>query len=188
MTMQTAAAGISERREGTVGRAQRFGDFLSALCMQLSGIALAVIVTICTVNVIARYVFAHAFSWAEEAMVYCMIFIIFVASAAVTWKGSHLCLDLLLRKCPAFFQKAIVVGSTLASVALLLLLAHFSYDVVARLYRYGQRTEALEIPMWIPQGFVPAGLVLIALMMVLRLWTHGPLPHETDLSSEDFHL
>lgn len=186
--MHAGAAEVTGLKKRHAGWAERVGEGLSAVCVQLSGLALAVIVIICTANVIARYVFAHAFSWAEEAMVYCMIVIIFLASAAVTWNGSHLCLDLLLRKFPAPVRKAVVVGTTAASVSLLLLLTYFSQDVVGRLYRYGQRTEALEIPMWIPQSFVPIGFVLVAFMMVLRLWAYGALPSETDLSREEFHL
>jgi len=186
--MHSAETEMRYRGGGIRSIAVSFGDFLSTLCTQLSGVALGIIVAICTINVIGRYVFGHAFSWAEEAMVYCMIFIIFFSSAAVTWKGRHLSLDMVLRKFPVPAQKAIVFGGTLASVALLLVLASTSGEVVAKLYRFAQRSDALEIPMWIPQGFVPVGLSLIALMMLLRLLTHDPVPHGIDFAAEDQEL
>lgn len=170
---------------GLRAAAIRLGDFISTVCRQLSGLALAIIVLVCTVNVIGRYLFAHAFSWAEETMVFCMIFIIFFASAAVTWNGQHLSLDMVLRKLPTRAQKAAGIATTIGAALLLVLLAYNSYDVVSRLYRFRQTTEALEIPMWIPQSFVPIGLILIAMMLLLRLYTHGPLPKTIDYSEED---
>lgn len=186
--MHSAEADMRYQEGRIRGLVVNFGDFLSTLCTQLSGVALSIIVAICTINVIGRYAFGHAFSWAEEAMVYCMIFIIFFASAAVTWKGRHLSLDMVLRKLPIPAQKAIVYGGTLASVGLLLVLASTSGEVVAKLYRFAQRSDALEIPMWIPQSFVPAGLSLIALMMLLRLLTHDPVPQGIDFTAEDQEL
>ena len=44
-----------------------------------------------------------------------------------------------------------------------------SYRIVALLYSFDQRTDALEAPMWIPQSFVTIGLALIALLMGVRL-------------------
>lgn len=173
---------------GIRGIAIAMGDGISLLCTQLSGLALMAIVLICTVNVIGRYVFLHAFSWAEEAMVYCMIFVIFFASAAVTWRGQHLSLDMALRKFPEGMQRLIVYAGTLASVGLLLQLAYMSWDVVARLYRFAQLSEALGIPMWIPQSFVPVGMLLVALMLLLRLVAYDPLPKAHDFTAEDQEL
>ncbi len=83
----------------------RLGNAISTFCTQLCGLSMAIIVLICTSNVIGRYFFQHAFSWAEEAMVYCMIFVIFFASAAVTWRGQHLSLNLLMPRFPIKVQK-----------------------------------------------------------------------------------
>ncbi|MFB9950707.1 TRAP transporter small permease [Rhizobium puerariae] len=187
--MQHSSESVSPTAErGIRGIAIAVGDGISLFCTQLSGLALIAIVLICTFNVIGRYVFLHAFSWAEEAMVYCMIFVIFFASAAVTWRGQHLNLDMALRKFPKGMQRLIVYVGTLASVGLLVLLAATSWNVVAKLYRFGQLSEALGIPMWIPQSFVPIGLLLVALMMLLRLVAHDPLPKAHDFAAEDQEL
>ncbi|ERK16292.1 hypothetical protein L579_4200 [Pantoea sp. AS-PWVM4] len=42
--------------------------------------------------------------------------------------------------------------------------------------------------MWIPQGFVPCGLVLIALMMLLRLIAFDPVSKENEFNGEEHKL
>ncbi|MDR5653404.1 TRAP transporter small permease [Ruixingdingia sedimenti] len=163
----------------------RIGDFLSTLCKQVAGAALVIITLICTLNAGSRYLFNHAFSWAEEAMVYLMILVVFAGSASVTWMGLHLKLDLMLRSLPATAQRVIVVATSVGSAALLVLFATQSQRVVERLWRYNQKSEALGIPMWVPQGIVMVGLYLIALMLMLRLLSRDPLPPPVDYTEEE---
>jgi TRAP-type C4-dicarboxylate transport system permease small subunit len=51
----------------------------------------------------------------------------------------------------------------------LLVVAWSSFGIVRLLYEYGQTTDALEFPMWIPQSLVTIALVIIALLMFVRL-------------------
>ena len=82
-------------------------------------------------------------------------------------------LEMFIERMPAGWQRAAIVFTALFSAAMLGLLSTSSYQVVSLLYRFGQKSTALEFPMWIPQGCVLAGFALIALMMLLRLAIHG---------------
>jgi TRAP-type C4-dicarboxylate transport system permease small subunit len=44
-----------------------------------------------------------------------------------------------------------------------------SYRIVSLLYSFDQRSDALELPSWIPQSFVTAGLGLMALVIFIKL-------------------
>lgn len=165
-------------------RLRRMGDVAADISTRLGGAALLCIMVICGANVVARYFFHQAFSWAEEAMVFLMIFVIFSASTAVTWKGAHMHLDMLVRQFPKSVRATINILMTLFSAGLLFVLAWNSYGVVSRLFRFGQRSEALHAPMWIPQSFLLIGVVLIALMMILRLVVFGATAEGTNLEAE----
>lgn len=184
-------AEISEATEKSHPQPERFpklrklGDLISYVSTQLGALALVLIMIICGLNVVARYFFHHAFSWAEEAMVFLMIFVIFSASAAVTWKGAHMHLDMLVKKFPKPARAAMNILTTCFSSALLLLLAWNSYDVVSKLFRFGQHSEALEVPMWIPQSFLLVGVIVIVVMMILRLVVFGAAAEGVHLESED---
>ena len=45
--------------------------------------------------------------------------------------------------------------------------------MVSTLYGFDQRSVALNFPMWIPQGSVLVGFVMMAVMIVLRLVVLG---------------
>jgi TRAP-type C4-dicarboxylate transport system permease small subunit len=166
---------------GSLRRLERFGDLLAQTCLVVAALSLFVIVGINGANVFIRYVFSTAWSWAEEAMLFLMVLMVFAGAVAATWRGAHLQLDILLERLPLPWRRATIVLAAALSVAVLGVLSASSYQVVSLLYRFGQKSAALEFPMWIAQGCVSAGFVLIALMIVLRLATFGPTMPKTEL-------
>jgi len=153
----------------------RIGDVIANLCAVIAATALCVIVVINGANVVNRYVFGHAFAWAEELMIFLMILIVFAGAATVTWRNAHIKIELITESLPPAARKiaAGVVG--VASVVVLAVLDNVSFRIVSMLYAFDQRSLALEAPLWIPQGFVSVGLLLIAVMLVLRA-VCGPRP------------
>jgi len=157
----------------TISVLQRVGDAISYVCLVFAAIALFVIVGICGANVACRHFAGFAFSWGEEAMLFLMILMIFAGATAAAWQGSHMHLDMLVRRLPLVWRKASIIASATISVVLLLTLSVASSEVVSALYRFDQRSVALEFPMWIPQGSVTAGFIMMAVMIVLRLVVFG---------------
>lgn len=149
------------------------GDGISYACLVFAAIALFVIVGICGANVVCRHFAGFAFSWGEEAMLFLMILMIFTGATAAAWQGSHMHLDMLVRRLPPVWQKVSLVAGAAISVVLLLTLSIASNQVVSALYRFDQRSVALDFPMWVPQGSVVAGFVMMAVMIVLRLVVFG---------------
>ncbi len=82
-------------------------------------------------------------------------------------------LDMLVQRLPGFWQKACIVFTAVVSMALLVVLSSGSYQMVSTLYRFGQKSVALEFPMWIAQGCVTVGFLMIAAMIGLRLVVFG---------------
>jgi TRAP-type C4-dicarboxylate transport system permease small subunit len=162
--------GLSPR---TVSVLQSVGDGISYACLVFAAIALFVIVGICGANVFCRHFAGFAFSWGEEAMLFLMILMIFAGAIAAAWQGGHMHLDMLVRRMPPMWQKASIILGAAISVVLLLTLSTASTEVVSTLYRFDQRSVALAFPMWIPQGSVVAGFVMMAVMIVLRLVVFG---------------
>jgi TRAP-type C4-dicarboxylate transport system permease small subunit len=162
---------MSEPTEATelTGPAASIGDGLTRACQAIAALALLCIVAINGANVVARYFFAKPFPWAEEAMIMFMILGVFTGAIAVTWRNIHIRIDTFVERSSDTVQRAIRVVATLASMAVLFIVAWSSYGIVRLLFEYGQTTDALEFPMWIPQSFVTIGLIVIALLMLTRL-------------------
>ena len=151
----------------------RIGDFIANACVVIAATALFAIVLINGINVFSRYFLGDAWSWAEEAMLFLMVLLVFAGAVTVTWRGGHMRLDVFVERMPAAYRKTAIVATGLFSSAILLVLAAHSFQVVSLLYRFNQKSTALEFPMWIPQGCVLAGFVLIGLMILLRLAAFG---------------
>lgn len=163
---------MSESTEEVVvltGPIASIGEGLTKSCQVIAALALLCIVAINGANVVARYFFAKPFPWAEEAMIMFMILGVFTGAIAVTWRNLHIRIDTFVERSGPTLQRVLRVLATLASMFVLLVVAWSSYGIVRLLHEYGQTTDALEFPMWIPQSFVTIGLVVIALMMFTRL-------------------
>ena len=120
----------------------------------MRAVALAVIVAINGANVVGRYFFGSPLPWAEELMLYLMIFVVFAGAAVATWRGAHIGIDALVTRLPKNIQRAAHVLMSFFSIAVLLTVAQAGYATVSILYGFDQRSDALEWPMWIPQSFV----------------------------------
>jgi C4-dicarboxylate transporter DctQ subunit len=153
------------------GPIEQLFDWLSRLCLALAAAALLCIVAINGSNVVARYFFGSPFSWAEELMLFLMIFSVFSASVAVTWRNLHIRIDTLVDQLSPVLQRLTRVIAAVASIAILSTAMMASFRIVSLLKGFDQRSDALDAPMWIPQSFVTIGLALIALTIAARLVT-----------------
>jgi TRAP-type C4-dicarboxylate transport system permease small subunit len=153
------------------GVIDRLCDGLSHACLVIAALALLGIVAINGANVVARYFFGAAFSWAEELMLFLMILGVFSGAVAVTWRNLHIRIDTLVERLPPSIGRVVTVLASIASIVIMSIVVFASVQLVSLLQEMDQRSDALQAPSWIPQSFVPVGLGLMALMVVARLLT-----------------
>jgi TRAP-type C4-dicarboxylate transport system permease small subunit len=146
------------------------GDRISWLGLWLAAVALLAIVVLNMVNIVLRYLFFAAFSWAEEAMLYMMIFGVYAGAVSVAWQQAHIRIDAFLNFAPARWRKALDIVSTLLVAAILAPVLLASWRVANILLEIEQRSDALHLPMWIPQSVIPAALLLIIVMSLARIF------------------
>jgi TRAP-type C4-dicarboxylate transport system permease small subunit len=142
----------------------RLGDELCRVCLIVAALSLLAIVAINVANVTGRYVFGSPFTWAEELMLYLMILIVFSAAPVAAWRNQHIRIEALIDHAPFAAHRALIAFGTAVSVVVLTIVAVAGYRIVSMLYLFDQRSDALHLPMWIPQGFLVGGLALTAIM------------------------
>src|SRR4051812_26024734 len=77
----------------------RLADFLAVrLPRLLLGTLILAGIAINFANVVGRYVFGTPIVWAEEVLVFIMIWCVFVGAVLVTWEGRHIKMDLVSAK------------------------------------------------------------------------------------------
>ena len=133
------------------------------------GTALLAGLAINLANVIGRYAFGYSLYWAEEVLVYLMIWGVFIGVAAVAYKGEHLNMDL-------FSASMAKPWSTIINACMVLILVlacgfaiSQSWKVVALFIRAGQVSVAAGIPKAIPHAALLVGFALMLLAVLFRL-------------------
>ena len=147
----------------------RLGTRVADIGLWAGAAALLAIVVLNAINIALRYLFRSPLSWAEEAMLYLMIFGVYVGAISVAWQQAHIRIDAILDFAPPARRKVLEIVSTLVLAAVLVPVVLASFRVVNLLLEFDQRSDALHLPMWIPQSVIPISLLLIVLMSVLRI-------------------
>jgi TRAP-type C4-dicarboxylate transport system permease small subunit len=151
------------------GVLMRVGNAIAYACLTVSALALLGITGIIGCNVVARYFFNRPFGWAEELMLFLMVLSVFSGGIAVTWRNLHIRIDTFVERTPPRVQFVARIVAALSSIGILAVVTMASYRIVSLLYSFDQRSDALEVPSWIPQSFVTAGLGLMALVIFIKL-------------------
>jgi C4-dicarboxylate transporter, DctQ subunit len=139
----------------------------------IAGVALFASVLLNFANVIGRYFFSVSISWAEEAMLFLMVGCVFFGSCAVAWQGRQIRMDVIVGMLPAKAREALNLLAELSFIATAIALTIFAWPVIVDLAAFDERSEAANFPLVIPQGLVPLGLSLMALLVAVRLLTRG---------------
>ena len=151
------------------GLVDRIGEGLTQFVLAVAGVSLLGIVAVNGANVIARYLVRSPFPWAEELMLFMMILAVFAAAIAVTWRNLHIRIDTFIDQASPTMRRIAIAVGTIVSIAAIVTVVVSSSRVVVLLYELDQRSDALDVPSWIPQSFVPIGLGTIALIMGIKL-------------------
>ncbi|HLH87483.1 MAG TPA: TRAP transporter small permease [Xanthobacteraceae bacterium] len=146
---------------------------LVAVLRLAAGVLLAASVLVNFANVIGRYFFGYSIYWAEEVMLFLMVGCVFLGNGVVAWSGRQIRMDVVVGKMPAKIRKGLDTFADLVFIATTLTIMVWAWPVIINLYEFDERSQSADIPMCIPQGLIPVGLAIMALLVAVRLVT-GP--------------
>jgi TRAP-type C4-dicarboxylate transport system permease small subunit len=135
----------------------------------LSGTLFLIAVVLNIVNVIGRYVFGMPVFWAEEALTFTVIWIVFLVVGTITYRGAHLNMDLLYSRMPAGLQLVVRVAIALSLIICAVYTAMQSWVVVKLHYLTSGVTAGTNIPLVIPHSALLFGFSFIAAAALVRL-------------------
>jgi TRAP-type C4-dicarboxylate transport system permease small subunit len=142
---------------------------LIAVLRVVAGVLLGASVVINFANVIGRYFFGYSIYWAEEVMLFLMVGCVFLGNGVVAWSGRQIRMDVIVGKLPEKLRKVLDVFSDLVFIAATLTIMAWAWPVVINLYEFDQRSQSANVPMYLPQGLIPVGLAIMALLAAMRL-------------------
>ena len=126
---------------------------LKKIDKNLETIPLIVITTFMTilifVQVIMRYVFESSLSWSEELARYLFVWMAYLAVSLGIKEMKHIKIDAALYLFPKKARKYVVLIGDVIVLCFAAFVVISSFQMVAKLFSFGQVSAALSIPMWI---------------------------------------
>lgn len=117
----------------------------------------------------SRYIGGFALIGADELQVYMMVWLIFLGGAMAAVRRAHLRMDVFLHGLTHSFAW----WRSLMEVLIILLVCGFmvfvSFDFTSQIYLMEQKSDAAEIPMWIPHGSIVVGFLGILFCSIFEL-------------------
>lgn len=119
-------------------------------------------------NVVGRYVFFAPIIWAEEVLVFVMVWCVMLGATLVTWENQHLRMDAVRHLTPPRVRRWLDVAGTLAFLLAGAFVLVQSLRVFLLAAGTGQRSVVAEVPMVVPFAAIPASFAIIVGMLVWR--------------------
>jgi len=138
-------------------------------------IAFGVATLLLFTNVILRYQFETGLQWALETVQYLFAWVVLIGAAHGVKMGIHLGIDILIEKFPPHIRKATVMLAVILCILFVALVDYQAFVYIIRIYQWGDLTEDLQIPQWIPYISIPVGLTLMLyhfLFVAWKIWTN----------------
>lgn len=130
---------------------------------------LLVICVVMTLQIFMRYIMNNSLSWSEELCRYCFIYLMYLLFPCSVKNKTDLRVDGLLNIMPRKLRNIVETIDIILGFALVTVLFIFSFKTVSMSYALGDRSTAMELPMWILYLCTVGGFGLGVLRYVQRI-------------------
>ena len=134
--------------------------------------ALAMVVGI--VQVVGRYAFpSQAISWAEEVIVYLVVWGVMIISSQLVRTDGHVRPDLVLRLVGPGGQRWMEICNCLVALVFCGGMVWYGWNITANAVMLDEHSATdLSFPMWLYYSALPAGGLLMTVRYLIRLWRY----------------
>jgi TRAP-type C4-dicarboxylate transport system permease small subunit len=130
------------------------------------GVIILIAIAINFANIVGRYVFLAPLDWAEEVLVFLVIWGVCLGGSAVTYDNRHLDMDLFAAAFPARLAAVLEVVKLVMLVGFCAFTARNASTIVAIMASNGQVSITAGVPMTVPYAAFVTGFCLIAVSAV----------------------
>lgn len=139
--------------------------------------ALAVVGTLSVIafmflNVITRYAFNFSFGWVDEIIRYLNLIAAFAAISACFKSDTHIKIDVFVENIiPHKARKYFRLLSRCLVLIFCMMIGYYGFTLVLNLYKMGQVSTALGIPMFALYAIIPIGMTLSSIHILYKIFT-----------------
>jgi C4-dicarboxylate transporter DctQ subunit len=155
-----------------LNRSDTFWDRVERTLVGLLG-AIAMLVGL--VQVVGRYLVpAYAISWAEEVIVYLVVWGVMIISSQLVRTDGHVRPDLVLRMAGPRGQRWMEMFNCVVALVFCAGMVWYGVSITYGSWQLDERSASdLGFPMWIYYSSLPAGGLLMTVRYVIRLWRYA---------------
>ena len=155
-----------------LARFMRAWDWVERTVVGLLGL-IALIIAV--VQVFGRYIDPkNAITWAEEVIVYIVVWAIMIIASQLVRNDGHVRPDLVLRLLPVRVQRWIEMFNCLVAIVFMCGLVYYGKQVVDTALLLDQRSSSdLQFPLWIYYASLPVGGGLMLVRYLIRLYRYA---------------
>ena len=135
----------------------------------LAGFATLAIVLLVSYDVFMRYFFEQPQLFVDEVASFLQVLLIFGGAAYTFRVGGHVRVDLVTNHVPPAVRAGLRLVTLVLGLAFLCVVIWVTTQSAYTAFRYGRVSAVMLYPLWLPMGFIPAGLALMGLSMAVAL-------------------
>lgn len=123
-------------------------------------------------QVVFRYLLHNPLYWSEEAAIYMMVVMVFLAVGVLTRDREHIVIDLLGSMPQGRALRLLDIAQFLITALIMGVFAALSIEYLLSVIARNANSTALRLPMWVPVISMPLGFVagtLVALVNAVRM-------------------
>jgi C4-dicarboxylate transporter DctQ subunit len=122
-------------------------------------------------GVITRYIFRKPPDWAEEVVIYLIIWAVFITASILAEEKGHVAATLIVERFSLKTRRYLAVFNGLVAFGFCVAVSILGFKIVSAAYINDERSlTALRFPVWIPYLSVATGCTLVALRYALRVF------------------
>lgn len=132
-----------------------------------AGTAVFLVLTVLlTVQVVSRYLFNHAITWAEELAVILFVWLIYLGVAGAITHRKHLRIDAVINAVPFRVKRVLLILDNLITFGFCAYVIFPFSQLILNLMSSGTVTSLLRLPKWVIYSIVPFCLMLTCVRLV----------------------
>ena len=125
-----------------------------------------VMVVVCFLQVIARFILSISLSWSEALLCACLIWVACLAASVAFKRKSHLGVDFVTSLFPPKLKKAVSLMTYLICIVFHVIIIYTTVKLIGRQIHTGQIIVSLKVPIALATAAIPVGFGLSIIRII----------------------
>lgn len=134
-----------------------------------AGISFMFLVFAGFIQVVFRYVFKLSVAWADELILFCLLWFVFVASSVATEDKKHIIISVLVDALPKKVGHWVTIFSQIVWVVMAGWIGYIAILNAKAAFVSGSLTLGGKFPYWIAMASIPVGLLLMMIKVAVLI-------------------